>query len=106
MGFPLTKEEHDYIERLIQDQEEIIVAAAVRADGIIFMVERPGRHGECINFLSPRGLDYMDQGFVTNKGRFVDRQEAGRIAVKSGQGSTMGERVNFNLFSEDLWAEH
>jgi hypothetical protein len=46
----------------------------------------------------------MNQGFLTTHGRFVDRQEAGRIAVAAGQGSPR-PLCNGNLFSEDLWLE-
>ena len=44
-----------------------------------------------------------EQGFVTDKGRFVDRSEALKIAISSGQveeGKTINRR---HLFSEDLW---
>lgn len=102
MGFPLSDGEHVYIRRRIEDQGELIVAAAIRSRGIIVMVERPGRHGNCINVMHSLGLDYTDQGFITNRGRFVDRQEAARIAVAAGQGSPR-EGVGGNLFSEDLW---
>lgn len=40
------------------------------------------------------------QGFVTNEGRFVSRQEARRIAKKAGHGNFMRPTM---LFSEDLW---
>jgi len=29
--------------------------------------------------------DFEEQGFITNRGRFVDRQEAWQIAVREGQ---------------------
>lgn len=42
------------------------------------------------------------QGFVTNKGRFVNRKEAFQIALNAGQiDETNG--VNGELFSEDLY---
>jgi hypothetical protein len=93
---------HFQNEQKIADLPELIVSAAVRVDGKVVMVERPGRHGDCINFLSGLGQDHRDQGFVTSRGRFVDRLEAGRIAMASGQGSPRAIR-NGHLFSEDLW---
>lgn len=39
------------------------------------------------------------QGFLTNKDRFVDRNEAAKIAFASGQIKKPVER----LFSEDVW---
>ena len=42
------------------------------------------------------------QGFITNKGRFVNRKEAFKIALDAGQiDETNG--VNRELFSEDLY---
>lgn len=40
-----------------------------------------------------------EQGFVTDDGRFVDREEAAKIAFESGQMPSHVKR----LFSEDLW---
>ena len=43
-----------------------------------------------------------DQGFVTNKGRFVDRKEGWVIAEAAGQiKRTTGNKGQ--LFSEDMW---
>lgn len=39
------------------------------------------------------------QGFLTNKNRFVDRKEAGKIAYDAGQ----TKKLITYLFSEDLW---
>ncbi len=43
------------------------------------------------------------EGFLTNRGRFVDRQEAMRLAIDAGQ-LRRGARLdgNFGLRSEDL----
>jgi hypothetical protein len=41
----------------------------------------------------------FEQGFLTNKNRFVDREEAAEIAFNSGQTK---EKKNY-LFSEDVW---
>ena len=93
MGFPLSDEEHAFIRDMIDGQREIVVAAAVLHDGAIIMVERPGRHGECINWLHHHGIGLgtnYDCGFVTNRGRFVDREEAGRIVLSNDQGSPGG----------------
>lgn len=42
------------------------------------------------------------QGFVTEEGRFVDRREAARIALKAGQIEKL-QYSSTNLFSEDLY---
>lgn len=91
--------------RLDEAKGERITTAAIRhSSGVIVTVERPDRHGDCINFLNRCGLEYKEVlGFLTSTGRFVDRREAGRIAEANGQGKT---RPNCNgLFSEDLWDE-
>ena len=48
-------------------------------------------------------LDY-EQGFITNKGRFVDRKEAMKIAKAQNQVIRLSGSPNSNiLFSEDLY---
>lgn len=105
MAFPLTDAEHAAIKARIDEQEELIVAAAIRVrPGLIVMAERPGRHGNCITPASLISCDRMsggEHGFVTNRGRFVGRIEAAKIVAASGQGSKR-EGVN-GLFSEDMW---
>jgi hypothetical protein len=55
---------------------------------------------------SHQGLDIKDyedrfviQGFLTNKDRFVDRYEAAKIALESGQ----IKEPTAKLYSEDVW---
>lgn len=112
MAFPLSDAEHIAIKRRIDSQPELIVAAAIRYDGAVIMVERPGRHGNCLNWLShnthiQRSIQH-ECGFLTNRGRFVEREEAGRIVLAEAQGSPGGTPVNnprMCLFSEDMWNE-
>jgi len=102
--FPLTEEEHNYIEASIQAIDEIIVAAAVRYGHQVVFVERPGRHHD--SFIpSLKAGDNYDCGFVTSRGRFVSREEAGKIVLEAGQGSPRSGKSNPNghLFSEDMW---
>ena len=110
MAFPLSHEEHLAIEQRINSQVELIVAAAVRYDGAIITFERPGRHGNCLNWLFKHGITRdmaRDHGFLTNRGRYVDRAEAGRIVQESDQGTPRldppGVNPNQHLFSEDMW---
>jgi len=102
MAFPLTEYEHNYIEARIQEIPEIIVAAAVRYGDIIVFKERPGRHSDALNF---GGRESRDHGFVTSRGRFVDREEAGFIVKATGQGLPRPGKSNPKqcLFSEDMW---
>lgn len=59
------------------------------------------RHHNCFTIRSIITNDdnEREQGFLTNTDRFVDREEAGRIAYEAGQ---IKEKNNF-LYSEDLW---
>ena len=65
------------------------------------------RHGNCIyQMVAVTGLRSCPsesgpevQGFLTNKNRFVDREEAAQIAFDAGQTETLLKR----LFSEDLY---
>lgn len=101
--FPLTEREHNFIEERIQAIPELIVAAAVRYSHQIVFVERPGRHHD--SFIN-RGKGVEGEcGFVTSRGRFVGRVEAGRIALTNWQGSPRPGKSNPNgcLFSEDMW---
>jgi hypothetical protein len=109
MAFPLTDSEHAAIKRRIDSQAEIVVGAAVRYDGLTVSVERPGRHGDCLNWLHRHGVGRgvtHECGFVTNRGRFVGREGAGRIVLSEEQGSPGGTPENnprMALFSEDMW---
>ena len=68
------------------------------------------RHGHCIAVLNqlgrlrsvvkgPDSVGDYEQGFLTSKGRFVDRKEAGKIAFERGQ----IKKETDCLFSEDLY---
>lgn len=109
MAFPLSPTEHEAIKARIEGQPELVVGAAIQIEVRSFTytvsIERPGRHGEVINLLNLLGLDHSRQGFITNHGRFVDRQEAARIVRASEQGSTrdFGPEYPRSLFSEDMW---
>jgi hypothetical protein len=67
----------------------------------------PARHGTLLHPMCELGVRHHhpdDQGFLTNKGRFVGRREALQIALKSGQPMIdHPSRHQTLLFSEDLW---
>jgi hypothetical protein len=109
MAFPLTRQEHDAIDARIGALPELIVAAAVRTPFGNITRERPARHGDLWSLL-PRGMDSdhpdVAHGFMTSRGRFVDRQEAARLVVETGQGSPRTwEGYVPALFSEDMWLD-
>lgn len=110
MAFPITRAEHDAIEARIQALPELIVAAAFCTPYGIVTRERPARHGDLWGLL-PRGLSSNDpdciHGFLTSRGRFVNRLEAGNLVLETGQGSPRGKPALYDnfLFSEDLWLD-
>ncbi len=91
-------------------EPEVVAAAAVRAgDGKVWWLQRPCRHCHVMHAMwqaygdaRPREEREV-QGFITTAGRFVDRNEAMRIAVERGQPFKDEPRYTDTLFSEDLW---
>lgn len=62
----------------------------------------PARHHHLMHLYPERRLVHAAaQGFITNTGRFVERDEALRLAVAAGQLVPQGRRTL--LYSEDLW---
>ena len=83
--------------------ERIILAAIKTGENNIATALNPGRHDNIIHHLAKSGFKTPikgTQGFLTSKGRFVDRVEAKRIAVEAGQ---VKETEFRQLYSEDLW---
>jgi hypothetical protein len=62
-------------------------------------------HAHCIHKAIADGVRLTNstskQGFLTSTGRFVDREDAAKIAHKSGQ----IRNCPYALFSEDLWSD-
>lgn len=87
--------------------KERIVAAAIHHAGISFSVPPPQRHHNVAQLMFGLGLPtdaQRYQGFLTNRGRFVDRFEAAKIARAAQQvGSQKRTDPQGELFSEDLW---
>lgn len=89
--------------------KEYILCAAIRRktprdckpyhDNDICNIEIGYRHHDILQRFGKEVLP-SKQGFYTSRGRFVDREEAYRIAVEAGQvvGKSGGR-----LFSEDLY---
>lgn len=109
MAFPITSEEHFSIEKRINELPELIVAVAVQTPLGNITRERPARHSDLWALL-PSGMKSDDSdvihGFMTSRGRFVNRQEAAQIVVATGQGSPrVWEGYVPALFSEDMWLD-
>lgn len=89
--------------------ERIIGVACKQPDGGVYSLLAPARHGQVLRLVEacyaqddPDAAHKGQQGFVTDKFRFVDRIEARLIANAAGQTSERDRKLN-ELFSEDLW---
>lgn len=92
-----------------------ILAAAIRLKGKVWSLPRPARHFNVMQEIwKAQGgpvitgdqlqcdvTGYEDQGFLTSEEKFVDREEAAKIAIAAKQ----IEKLKWppRLYSEDLW---
>ena len=80
----------------------MIKSAAIRKDGVVYTGRRHcdiicEQFGKGISF---KGLKKSEsEGFVTDDGRFVNRQEAANIAFECGQTKENKQ----TLYSEDIY---
>jgi hypothetical protein len=89
---------------------ETVETAAVSVKGVVYTLPRPARHCDVMRhiwetvskdiFVGPDA-----QGFVTSRGRFVNRRKALRVVKAAGQPQIDHPALNVGnqLFSEDLW---
>lgn len=101
-----TQQYHEQYFSIFGKMEERIVASAIRDhNGTVFAVMCPGRHHHCRAYMAECGeIDHEgDEGFVTNKLRFVDREKALRLALAVNQVTKPFPWGSEELFSEDLW---
>jgi hypothetical protein len=90
---------------------EVIVAAAIKhPDGEIYALPAPARHCHIIQMMledkgrnGEHGINTQDQGFLTSYGRYIDREEAAKIADHAGQLKIKYCGAPTILFSEDIW---
>jgi hypothetical protein len=105
-AFRLDMEQQEYLAMHYEGdrkQERIIASAIRHRDGSIWSVLRPGRHHHCIAYMWEHGENKKagQQGFLTNRYRFIGREEARALAIENGQCPTPDH--SRDLFSEDLW---
>jgi hypothetical protein len=95
-----------------EPQLEMIMAVACKwPDKPPFMLNKPARHGDILNEVRFHGhITNADGdplcGFITNKGRFVSRDEAWIIADAANQilkKNPSNGGIDGKLFSEDVW---
>lgn len=85
-----------------------VAAVKVLANGRIYRLPRPNRHGDILNMMKRKGElpeDYpttTECGFIDDERGYVNRAMAGMIAYKNEQ--IKKKAVNSpDLYSEDLW---
>jgi hypothetical protein len=81
-----------------------MLCALGTANSIVYScTASPNRHSDLIKLMSEAAwgekVAKSTQGFLTSEGKFVNREEAYQIALKSGQIKSNNNR----LYSEDLW---
>lgn len=92
-------------------ETECITRAAILINGEPFSVDPPGRHSDVIRSYAkgpdgrPRRFPQSSAvfGFMTDTGRFVDREEAHTIAKAAGQIIRRCGGDEGTLYSENLW---
>jgi pSer/pThr/pTyr-binding forkhead associated (FHA) protein len=88
----------------------MIIGVAIKHNDIMICLPQPNRHHHCIRYAvgvlgitnTPIGAKPFSQGFYTETGVYLNRQEAFIYAQQHNQisGDTYHNR---DLFSEDLW---
>lgn len=93
--------------RSAMSETHLVVAAAVRRNGLIFTMPRPSRHAHILDLMdaeSVSGALGEEQGFLLSDGTFANRAFAMSVARNSGQVPKVGGTFQESeLFSEDLW---
>ena len=93
--------------------DEYIVASAIMVDGHVYVGKRHGDAGrQYMDITGAESCHYRNDGFITSKLRFINREEAFILANQNGQfkreelGRLSGctnPTFLIELFSEDLW---
>ena len=84
---------------------ETIRQAAIKYEGNNYTLAKPARHADIKQHmivsleLEPFAVGEV-YGYLTSTWRFVDRREAGEIALRSGQ---VDELLGDRLYTNDLW---
>jgi hypothetical protein len=91
----------------------MIIAAAIKFGTVIAFVPAPGRHHNVLQALHDNhgtrtlGYDVETQGFLTDKGEFLNRRDAFKHVRECGQKMQRREGPGYysgdELYSEDLW---
>lgn len=84
---------------------ETIIGVAIVVKNKLYSLPKPNRHHHCIQLAFEalgHSIHAESQGFMTNTGRYVEREEALAIAKAANQ-IIRQPAPQYLLFSEDLW---
>lgn len=81
-----------------------IVSVAIKVNGLIMSLPAPNRHFHVLKAMPQKWARKVlpnQQGFLTNEGQWLGREEALTVAHRAGQ--LLKPTEHRELFSEDLW---
>ena len=83
-----------------------IIGVAIKHGDLVVGLPKPNRHHHVIKHLVKvlginKPVGHKGQSFYLADGTYINRQEARKLAIKSGQCSNPEHSTE--LFSEDLW---
>jgi hypothetical protein len=87
----------------------MITHVAIKHDGQVWSLPKPCRHHHVLELMFNKGVGSAGpdiQGFLNGDGQFLNRHDAMKAAVSSGQLNRRPGANNYQgemLFSEDLW---
>jgi hypothetical protein len=90
-------------QRLIIGEEKII-GVAIKHGGVTYSLPRPKRHSDVVaHVIAAVGEEppQDSRGFITNTGRYLNRVDAKKLALRNGQ--LANDTPSHGLFSQDLW---
>jgi hypothetical protein len=104
--FTFTPEKEGTYRVQLMSTERIVAVAVKHSTGVVLSLPPPNRHHHVLRIMSALDIYKIDegrheQGFLTSRGRFVDRAEALEIAEAAGQ--VIKKTPGGGLFSEDVW---
>jgi hypothetical protein len=88
---------------------ELIIGVAIKQGDLMVCLPKPNRHHHCIRYAvqtlgltaRPIAAGHGLQGFYTDDGKYLTRQDAMIYAKANGQ--LINQNPTKDLFSEDLW---
>ena len=83
------------------EEKVSIIGVAIKTGDRVYTALAPKRHHHLLHANYPEiSQELSDQGFLTNDGRWVSRDEAKQIAFANGQATSS---IAETFTSEDLW---